>query len=91
MDDRQIALIIQESVVKEVKKFIKNSDLAMVKGATVVTGGANNANVVILFAGDTTNTPNVPNRTGITLNTGDKIDVLIKNLDYSNCFVAWKR
>lgn len=87
MDSNMMYNIIQT----EIQNALKNSNLAMVRGATVVTGGVNGANVTILFAGDTTNSPNVPNRTGVTLNTGDKIDVLIKNLDYSNCFVAWKR
>lgn len=57
-------------------------------GAEVVS--VSGTDITVTLAGTTTNIE-VPNFTGQTLATNDMVEVVIKNGNYTNAFIGWKR
>ena len=79
---------IYDNVKKVVLQVIKELNIPLIISATVVSYSAPNA--VVLLAGSSTNTT-IPNKSGITLVANDIVEIIVKNGDYSNMFIGWKR
>ena len=79
---------IYDNVKKVVLQVIKELNIPLIISATVVIYSAPNA--VVLLAGSSTNTT-IPNKSGVTLVANDIVEIIVKNGDYSNMFIGWKR
>lgn len=79
---------IYDNVKKVVLQVIKELNIPLIISATVVSYSAPNA--VVLLAGSSTNTT-IPNKSGVVLVANDIVEIIVKNGDYSNMFIGWKR
>lgn len=93
MDKREMEKLyelIRDMITDVINSNSSNTPQKPVKiiGAEVISVNGND--ITVRLAGATTNTI-IPNLTGQTLATSDMVEVVIKNGNYSNAFVGWKR
>jgi hypothetical protein len=88
-EDKVLALYLLELIKKEIKKEIKN-----ISFVNSYSGIVDNVGVGILdvkLAGSTTVLENLKDKTGVSVNVGDEVIVVVLKNNLSNAFVAWAK
>lgn len=81
--------LLYEEIGKYVTQLIRQQNIPLLISATVVSYSAPLATIRI--SGSSVDIPNIKNLSGQTLTANDLVEVVVKNGDYSNIFIGWKR